>query len=406
VGAVVLLVAVSGLAGCEVRPHHDFVVNVGTDGLDAAPGDGVCEMTSGAGDCSLRAAVRELNVLVAVPGVDPTATITLEVDVTLTRSEPEVALRSGVGDLDLLVGDGSATIVGNGHVLDAGGIDRAIELGEGTLTIDGLVVTGGAPAEGQGGGAVRTASSTNLVIVGSTFEDNRILSTGVCHSQGATFPSSCPPADHQGGGAIESRGALVVDRSTFVGNAASSNRTCESSGQGSVTCSYATGGAIKAGGNTLIVRSTFDANSLSGFGLGPAVVTSGSVVHSTITDNVGGGGFGGFFFPGQVYGPTMRSSILLDTDCPTVSVDAQGNLRNSGCSATGNPGVGPLGDHGGPTPTRLLIPGSPAGTLAIDAVAPDPDGTCAGLTEDQRGQARPAGPACDLGSVERQPTDP
>ncbi len=57
------------------------------------------------------------------------------------------------------------------------------------------------------------------------------------------------------------------------------------------------------------------------------------------------------------------------------------------------PNLGSLGNYGGPTPTRMPNPGSPA----IDTT------TCtnAPLT-DQRGVARPQGTSCDIGAVERQ----
>jgi CSLREA domain-containing protein len=42
----------------------DFVVNMTTDIVDAAPGDGVCATAEG--ECSLRAAVQEANALAGV----------------------------------------------------------------------------------------------------------------------------------------------------------------------------------------------------------------------------------------------------------------------------------------------------------------------------------------------------
>ena len=67
-----------------------------------------------------------------------------------------------------------------------------------------------------------------------------------------------------------------------------------------------------------------------------------------------------------------------------LGIDGGGNLD-------ADPLLGPLGDHGGLTPTRL--PGMPG--AAIDA------GTCAGApSHDQRGVARPQGAACDIGAVE------
>jgi len=56
--------------------------------------------------------------------------------------------------------------------------------------------------------------------------------------------------------------------------------------------------------------------------------------------------------------------------------------------------LGPLQDNGGPTMTHTLG----AGSVAIDHIpAVDCD-----VDDDQRGVARPQGPACDVGSVEME----
>jgi len=61
-GAIVLLAA--GAAACDpIPPAPAIVVTTTASGGDADPGDGVCEMTPGQGDCSLPAAVDEGNAL-------------------------------------------------------------------------------------------------------------------------------------------------------------------------------------------------------------------------------------------------------------------------------------------------------------------------------------------------------
>src|SRR5262249_30285903 len=60
--------------------------------------------------------------------------------------------------------------------------------------------------------------------------------------------------------------------------------------------------------------------------------------------------------------------------------------------------LGPLDDYGGPTLTHALVSGSPA----IDGgnpAAPGSGGTACPTT-DQRGETRPSGAACDVGSFE------
>ena len=65
VGAVSL--GLAGLAACApLTAASSVAVTTTVDGSDADPGDGVCEITVGAGDCSLRAAVDEANADEAV----------------------------------------------------------------------------------------------------------------------------------------------------------------------------------------------------------------------------------------------------------------------------------------------------------------------------------------------------
>ena len=79
-----------------------------------------------------------------------------------------------------------------------------------------------------------------------------------------------------------------------------------------------------------------------------------------------------------------------------------------------DPGLLPLGDYGGPTPTHALAPGSPAhDAIPVDrcdasefAFAPDGfPGFFLRLAHDtdQRGVVRPQQAACDVGAFERQP---
>lgn len=61
---IAVLFVVSAVTACDPpSPPPALVVTTTTDGADSAPGDGVCEISPGAGDCSLRAAVEEGNAL-------------------------------------------------------------------------------------------------------------------------------------------------------------------------------------------------------------------------------------------------------------------------------------------------------------------------------------------------------
>jgi hypothetical protein len=63
--------------------------------------------------------------------------------------------------------------------------------------------------------------------------------------------------------------------------------------------------------------------------------------------------------------------------------------------------LGPLQDNGGSTMTHALLPGSVAIDVIPEAECLDADGEP--LTTDQRGQPRPVGATCDVGSFEVQP---
>ena len=219
---VLLLVVVLGavsLAACEVRPQLELTITVGTDAVDADPGDGVCESTAGAGDCTLRAAVGEANALTAATiGPKPAITARLTTDVTLGISGGlEDANQTGDLDVDL-GGGGWLTIDGGGHVLDGADLDRQVDLVSGRLDIVGLTLTGGLASES--GGAIVTRSGTSLVVDGSTFTGNRSVSKSNCIYTSPNPPSSCSVWMGGGGGAIRSFGAVVITGSTFDGNVA------------------------------------------------------------------------------------------------------------------------------------------------------------------------------------------
>lgn len=116
----------------------------------------------------------------------------------------------------------------------------------------------------------------------------------------------------------------------------------------------------------------------------------------------------------QSPGFTLRNAIVAGNTAPAVP-DVSGRLVSLGHNliGVGEGGVGwtptdwvgtatarigpllePLGDHGGPTPTRRPQPGSPA----VDAG----DNNDVAAT-DQRGLPRVAEGVVDIGAVERQP---
>ncbi len=88
-------------------------------------------------------------------------------------------------------------------------------------------------------------------------------------------------------------------------------------------------------------------------------------------------------------------NLISDTTGCTITGTATGNLLGI------NSNLDLLQNNGGPTLTHMLLPGSPVIDAGNPAGCTDHRGNL--LTTDQRGVARPQGPACDIGAVERVP---
>jgi hypothetical protein len=225
-----------------------------------------------------------------------------------------------------------------------------------------------------------------------------------------------------GAGGVRSNGKVVLLRSTVSGNWTEGN--------------YTAGGGIQAVGDIILTNSTVSGNYTLGFGSpgggiftffgvditqstisgnstkqslspggGISVRRQVSITQSTITDNsteqsgyTGGGLYQKNYsndFPVTITGTIIAGnrafggSFDLTTDpqsIKTVNYSLIGNTADSGITETTgignllnvNPALGPLADHGGPTQTHALLPGSPA----IDAGDPNFSAT---TSFDQRG---------------------
>ena len=260
--------------------------------------------------------------------------------------------------------------------------------------------------------------------------------TGTMTIDGVTFYFN---TSGNSGGALDNRGTATIENSLFGGNSAPNggaiaNRTEVSNdvaGPGDLTIRASTlggnsateaGGAIDNFANATIVLSTLVNNTagvaggaienryeLGEFGLVGGLLTLAS---TTLTDNAAGTG-GAIHNDGQV---SFLSSIFDGNrggsvaNFPDPAVRKSGNVAVSlgynlfsdvpilsGAIAVGDRAntptlLAPLGNYGGPTPTRALLPGS----VALDASIP-----IAGETVDQRGVPRPGtGSAPDIGAFE------
>ncbi len=431
-GAVLVLAIVPALAACA--PRAVFTVTSVLDAADTHPGDGVC--ASASGTCTLRAAVQEANragrpTTIDLPPLTTCCGVLLAVTIPGADEDASVT-----GDLDI---SGNITIVGqppsqssNGTFLVGAGLDRLLDVQPGgSLTLDWVGVRGGAAIAG-GGIRVQAGGAAQLNDVLVT--DNEATGTLVC---GAFCSSGLAP----GGGGILNSGNLSVNRSQILGNrsgisalgcsqpipvGAPPDTVAAHLASGETFCISGVGGGIDNDGTLAVVNTLISGNQagpgglFTGFGGGIYAHQGPSrtiVALSTIVDNISGSGqavSGSFTTSGSVLGrsattggdacgqfhPEMSVSVVTSRDYNIVS-DEFCYLRQPHDLQTVDPQV-PFVYQGWyqsqvPTATSPALDAIPAGTAGIC------DGT---LTVDLRNRPRPSGARCDIGAVERQPTDP
>lgn len=198
-------------------------------------------------------------------------------------------------------------------------------------------------------------------------------------------------------------GTLVIDSSTFAGGSFVSGETPPGAGLSIALCS------INEGGELTIIDSTFDESSENGEYAIHACDQSGelNILYSTlvapgvlfIEDNVGTA----FVTSSILDAETAADAVVVDSGEPVVvtwSLSSTTNNASYITSGAGNrfsvadPVLGPLQNNGGPTPTRLPLPGSPALDTGDPAVSGQP-------LWDQRGAGFPrVDGRIDIGAIE------
>jgi hypothetical protein len=309
-----------------------------------------------------------------------------------------IASRSGGG----LYEEGSATVsggtIGSNRAPFGGGV---YVLEDATAGLTGVTVSGNTATSATGGNGGGAYNAGNLNVVNSVLSGNRAVagSGSGTGGGGAIFSGSNASAPH-------------TVRLTLTGDTLSGNTAGSASAVLAVN-----GGAAGSDNRTTITDSTITGNSAtSSTGAGSvAAFHPMSIVASTIDANTSAFGSGGIYGTATTVSGTILSANS-GGDCgvsgPFVRpVDGGYNLTDAGdascgfTSATdvaGNPQLGALGPNGGPTPTQMPGPSSPA----INAIPVGTPNLCvAGLT-DQRGVARPQGAQCDIGAVEVDLTAP
>lgn len=409
--AIVLAIGCAGTASAAT-----IVVDVTNDAPDASIDDT---------GCTLRQAVQSANTNTPGSGCNgDTAgadTIVLQAGLTYkltNHAAPESANASG--DLDI-TGGGGTTIRSTGPglaTIDADSVvfpgdddfrGRAIEIldGAGAVTLQGVrIINGAVTTNGLGGGG-GILTEAPLTLIDSEVSGNSVARFGGNAGTGG------------GGILVEQGGALTMTGSTVAGNSV----------QGDVGVSVAKGGGItfnSIGGSLTATNSTISDNVVdsvsttteaAGGGIAFERGVSMALTNVTINRNSATGPstqvHSGGILIGYQTNTTIRGSILagnqakFQLDCGQDSVSADlvslgdnllGPAATANCGAVAasndlvgvsNPNLAPLSAFGGPTPTQLPNPGSPA---------IDHGGVCPAT--DQRGLFRAPAAPCDAGAVE------
>lgn len=384
-----------GFAACEpVAPVVlDLTVTTAADGGDAVPGDGVCEATSSAGDCTLRAAITESNhmdgfdVITIAPGLDPVLSVAgAAEDANVT------------GDLDVL---GVVVIEGGGATVDAAGLDRVFDVRSGALTIRDLAITGGHPPTGDEPGTLDSGTGSGVRSKGKlALERVSVVDNTVnLNSPGGAVASSLSSVrmvDTEISGNAEStvvllrRSTLGLSRSTIITSPDGLGIFSRGAGGLVITDSTIIGGGralyLNGGSTAVVARSTLATTGDRLIDIGAAEPTRPNPL----------------FVGGSILDAPSSGSTPMCSTSETVTSSGWNVAADESCGLTavgdhqGEPGlVLAIADNGGPTRTALLVPGSPA----IDRIPPGTPSLCDGAP-DQRGVARPQGGACDAGAVE------
>lgn len=399
----VVLLALGGMV-VGSRPADAATSLTVTSAADAGPG-------------SLRQAMLDASSGGPAAGDDVAITIEPSVgDITLTSGH----LTYDGGD----TGARSLTVVGSGQVVaqTVSGARVLSHTSTGSLTVEGLTITGGSATSAPGGGGIySTASTTHLravVVTGNiTSGSGGGIHAGrlIVESSVVTANDGTPSGGGITGGQVDLIDSLVADNRAGSGGGISAVAVdVRSSTVAGNSATTGAGGGISANGASL-ANSTLVGNEAAQAGGGLSVEDEVFLVYSTVRGNRGASGTSGNL--GSIDHLVAVASVIVESgggpSCGTVGVvssegwnvadddscglDHPTDRQDAGLDAR----LGPLADNGGPTPTMLPAADSPL----VDAipVADCRTGSAAMTVVDQRGLDRPAGAGCDIGAVERYP---
>jgi len=266
----------------------------------------------------------------------------------------------------------NSTVSSNTAYMDGSGISN-----EGTMTLTNSDVIGNSNEAAFGGGI---SNYGTLTLTDSTVRTNGANSSGggIYNTHTLTLIRSTVSGNvaGDGGGIHHSRGILTLTNSTVSSN--------EAVGENHVT----TGGGILNVNGTVRLSNSTVTNNTAGLGAGiHNYFFSMLHIKNTIVANNPGGNCAG-----TSDSTATSSGHNLSNDGSCTFFTGVGDLN--GVSA----GLGGLHFAGGPTQIHAFLGPS----AAIDAI---PSNDCvdldgAPIATDQRGVARPQGPACDIGAYE------
>ncbi|MBU0484092.1 MAG: hypothetical protein KKB30_06215 [Proteobacteria bacterium] len=305
---------------------------------------------------------------------------------------------SGAGSLRQAIADAAS-----GDIIDLTGISGTITLTSGELAINkNLTFTG--------------PTATSLVISGNTASRVLNISGGtVVYLSYVTVQDGY--VDSADGAGILNAGILSIDHSTIRENhgftAGNGGGIANVGGTLTVTSctlendtSAGNGGGIYSTGTATVTNSTFWEDSVNVDGGGIYSTGTLTLANNTISGNWAfSGNGGGIYNVGTLHFLNTIIANSFGSDCfntGTIATNTNNLIEDNTCSPalSGDPVLGTLLDHGGPTRTLGLLYTSPA----IDA---GDNATCE--PTDQRDMARPADgnfdttATCDIGAFEYTP---
>jgi CSLREA domain-containing protein len=340
---VVVLAAPAGATDYTVNATHD-------------EGTGTCLD----GECTLRE---------AVAAAGPSDRVRLPSDHDYELTEGELVLAS-----DTIVGEDARDTT----IEQTTNNQRVFNVASGSNQISGVIITGGSTT--SPGGGILVGLNASLTLSESTVRDNSSWTGGGITNFGTLtvvrstlFDNSAgQPTGPSEGGAIFSAGTTTLRNSTVSGNRATSGEASDSTGGGI----YVSSGSLIAE-STTIAENTALANPTT-FEFRDSAIhreTPGTAIVTLNRTIVAGTSPFPLFGPCEG-GPFAGSDNLFEHEsCGTPVGDVL---------------LGPLGMNGGRTETHEPLGDSDA----IDG------GGASCPADDQRGFARPAGAACDIGAVE------